>query len=170
MTSCSCGPPFRLCSAHWVWRFRLRPPTPDLVCAPPMYITRAWTRRVLPVFLINAPTACPPPPQSFDPVYAPCGFAWPCPRRLGSFARGVLALCRLLSRISSAFAYSSSAVRLRHCRLWVAFPAVPRFGLWRGLALIRYDILHVLRCAFACFQATDGPIGSSWPCSSMQPA
>jgi hypothetical protein len=45
------GCSFRFCSTYWVWRLRLRLPTPGLVGSPHvhMYIARAWARWASPV-------------------------------------------------------------------------------------------------------------------------
>jgi hypothetical protein len=94
-------------------------------------------------------TACPPAPSPslspFDPVFCPMRICVAMSAPFGDFLRGVLALASV----------SPAALWRRRCRLWVAFPNSPRFGLWRSLALIRYNILYILRCALAAASIAD---------------
>jgi hypothetical protein len=107
----------------------------------------------LPVFLIDG-LHMAGAPRSFDPAYAPCGFAWPCPPRLGNFSHGVLApayflvFYPILPSVQQLCGLGTAACGWRSLMpLALAFGVAP----WL-LALIRYDILYiaVLICCLYC--------------------
>jgi hypothetical protein len=82
--SCSCSRPFRLCSTHWVWRLRLRPPTHPRYGPPPPHVHSSC---LAPVSFAGFLIKCLHVhwhPLGFRPkVMPPCRFAWPFSRRLG---------------------------------------------------------------------------------------
>jgi hypothetical protein len=119
--SCSGSRPFRLCSTYWVWRLRLRLPTPGLVGSPHVH-----SSCLAPVgfagFLIKClhvhwplvhPGLSPKKGKKEEEGLPPCRFAWPIPRRLGYFrSRGAFPC--VLSVTLSIFV---SAAQLR-CDIW----------------------------------------------------